>query len=168
MLKKTAGFTLIELLIVVTILGILAAVGTPSLQFLISSYRLKTASSDLHTTLVLTRSEAVKRNETVTITPTSTSDWSQGWTVALGSNVISIQDPYPSLSFSPRNAAFGSKTVNSVTFNGTGRENSTDGVAFVITSSALSTLPARCVILDPSGRPSVRVDKDNDTSDGCN
>ncbi len=83
-------------------------------------------------------------------------------------NVISIQDPYPSLSFSPRNAAFGSKTVNSVTFNGTGRENSTDGVAFVITSSALSTLPARCVILDPSGRPSVRVDKDNDTSDGCN
>lgn len=168
MRDQTTGFSLIELLIVVTILGILAVIGTPNLQFLIANYRLKTAASDLHTTLVLTRSEAVKRNNSVTITPASASDWSLGWTVQIGSEIISTQDPYQNLNFSPRTAAYGSKTVNSVTFNGTGRENSTDGVAFVITSSSLSTLPARCVILDPSGRPAVRVDKDNDSSDGCN
>ena len=168
MRNQNTGFTLIELLIVVTILGVLAAVGTPSLQFLIANYRLKTAATDLHTTFILTRSEAVKRNDSVTITPASTSDWSLGWTVQIGSEVLATQDPYQNLNFSPRNAAYGSKTVNSVTFNGTGRENSTDGVAFVITSSSLSTLPARCVILDPSGRPAVRADKDNDSADGCN
>lgn len=168
MSRPNSGFTLIELLIVVALLGILAIVGTPSLQFLIANYRLKTAVSDLHTTLILTRSEAIKRNETVTLTPSNSSDWSMGWSVQVGSQVISTQNPYPNLSVSTRNAAYSSKTVSSVNFLGTGRENSTDGVAFVISSSALSTLPARCVVLDPSGRPAVRIDKDNDTSNGCN
>lgn len=166
--RKNSGFTLIELLIVVVILGVLAAVGTPSLQFLIANYRLKTAVTDLHTTLILARSEAIKRNDTVTLTPTSTSDWSMGWSLQYGSQVIATQDPYQRLSISTRNAAYSSKTVSSVSFLGTGRENSTDGVAFVFTSSTLTTLPARCVVLDPSGRPTVRVDKDSDTTNGCN
>lgn len=168
MSHNNSGFTLIELLIVVVILGVLAAVGTPSLQFLIANYRLKTAITDLHTTLILTRSEAIKRNDIVTVTPVNASDWSLGWSVQYGSQVVATQDPYQGLSVSTRNAAYGSKTVNSVSYLGTGRENSTDGVAFVMSSSALSTLPARCVVLDPSGRPTVRVDKDTDTSDGCN
>lgn len=166
--NQNSGFTLIELLIVIALLGILAAVGTPSLQFLIATYRLKTATSDLHTMLVLARSEAVKRNSSVTITPVSASDWSQGWTLQSGSAVIARQDAYQNLNFSTYNAAYGSKTVSDVTYTGTGRESSVDGVAFVLTTPALSTLPARCVILDPSGRPAVRVDKNSDPADGCN
>lgn len=168
MKNRNAGFTLIELLITIAILGILAAVGTPSLQFLIATNRLKSAATDMHTMLVLARSEAVKRNADVTLTPVSASDWSQGWSVRSGTQVIASQDAYAGLSFSPRNAAYTTKTVSTVTFTGTGRENSLDGIAFVISAPDYSTVPSRCVILDPSGRPAVRKDQDSDPADGCN
>ncbi len=168
MRNQSSGFTLIELLIVVTILGVLAAIGTPSLQFMIATYRLKTFTSDMHTMLTLARSEAIKRNSNVTITPANASDWSMGWSLQFGGQLIATQDPYQTISINTRNAAFGAKTVASITYTGTGRENSTDGVAFVATSTSVSTLVARCVVLDPSGRPSVRVDKNGDASDGCN
>lgn len=168
MRNQNSGFTLIELLIVVTILGVLAAIGTPSLQFMIATYRLKTFTSDMHTMLNLARSEAIKRNSNVTITPANASDWSMGWSLQFGSQLIATQDPYQTISISTRNAAFGAKTVASITYTGTGRENSTDGVAFVATSTSVTTLTARCIVLDPSGRPTFRVDKDGNPSNGCN
>lgn len=165
---RQPGFTLIELLIAVAVAGVLAAVAIPNVRFLIYSYRLKTAATDIHTMLVLARSEAIKRNAAVTINPVSASDWSRGWSITAGGQVISRQDAFSGLTFSMRNAAYASKTVSSLTYTSTGRENSVDGVAFVLTSPLIPGLPARCVVLDPSGRSTVRKDVDSDSSDGCN
>ena len=41
------------------------------------------------------------------------------------------------------------------------------GIAFVFTSPQSPTSPARCVVLDPSGRPKVSQDGNGDPSDGC-
>ena len=39
-------------------------------------------------------------------------------------------------------------------------------VSFYIRTTAASTVPSRCVQVEPSGRPSVRVDKDGNFTDG--
>jgi type IV fimbrial biogenesis protein FimT len=57
-----------ELLIVVTIVGILLAIGVPSLRDLILKNRLRGAAEEAQSMLQFARSEAVKRNEDVTVT----------------------------------------------------------------------------------------------------
>jgi len=162
------GFTLIELMVAIAVGAVLASWALPNLNYLVARVKLKTAASDLHTSLTLARSEAIKRNAAVTVTPVSTSDWSQGWSVKFGTTVLSTQVAYSNIGFVPRNAAYGTKTVSSITFQGTGREGSTDGIAFILRSTAQTTIDARCIVLDPSGRASVRVDSNRDYTDGCN
>lgn len=167
---RAAGFTLIELMITLAIAGIFATVALPNLRDMVVRMRVKTAASDLHTALTFARSEAIKRNASVSVVPVSTSNWAQGWTVQVTSTstVLTRQDAYSNVTFTPTSAAYGSKTVNSVAFQGTGREGSSDGVAFVLTATGYAGIAARCVVLDPSGRPTVRVDKNNNSADGCN
>ena len=154
------GFTIIELMIVVAISGVLAAFALPNLRDMIVKTRLKTAGSDIQISLMLARSEAIKRNSAVTVTPVVSTDWSQGWSVKSGTTVLQTQDAYSSVTFTPKSAAYGTKTVTSITFQGTGREGSSDGIAFILTATGYPTIGARCVVLDPSGRPAVRQDKD--------
>jgi hypothetical protein len=70
---------------------------------------------------------------------------------------------------STRNAAYVATSVPSVIFSGSGRETGSGGagIAFVFTSPQSPTSPARCVMLDPSGRPKVSQDSNGDPSDGC-
>jgi len=76
------GFTITELLIVVTIAGILMAAALPAYNDFVRNQRVKTASFDVFSSLVYARSEAVTRNASVTVTPTSgTTSWASGWTV---------------------------------------------------------------------------------------
>lgn len=161
-----AGFTIIEVLIVLVVVGVLATLAAPNMRDFVIRNRLKTAASDLHFSIALARSEAVKRNAVVTIEQNGGS-WGGGWSVKVGADTLSMQDPYEQILFTTKNAAYGTKTFSSITFSGTGREGSSDGVAFVISSAAYPTISARCVSLDPSGRPAVRQDKDGDPANGC-
>jgi len=68
---RSRGFTLTELMVKVTIAAILLAIGIPSFRSFILGQRVKTASFDTVYTLTLARSEAIKRNSDVVITPAS-------------------------------------------------------------------------------------------------
>lgn len=164
---SAAGFTIIEVLIVLIMVGILATLAAPNMRDFIIRNRLKTVASDLHFSIALARSEAVKRNAAVTVENNGGS-WAGGWSVKVGATTLSTQDPYEQILITTTNAAYGTKAFNSFTFSGTGREGSSDGVAFVISSAAYPMIPARCVLLDPSGRPAVRQDQDANPSNGCN
>src|SRR5574340_1654353 len=74
------GFTIIEMMITVVILVILIAVGIPSFRDFILVQRVKNASFEVFAALALARSEAVSRNNTVTITPPG-GNWANGWQI---------------------------------------------------------------------------------------
>ncbi|MCY1359607.1 Chthon cassette protein D [compost metagenome] len=76
------GFTLVELMVALVVLAILIGVAVPSYQNIIASQRLRAAVSDLHSALVFARSEAIKRNRTITLeTSAGEDDWGLGWKV---------------------------------------------------------------------------------------
>lgn len=86
--KTARGFTLIEMLVTVAVLVVLVVAVGPSFVEALRSNRVQTQSSALFTALVLTRSEAVKRNHSVILcksgdgaTCTTGGNWEQGWLI---------------------------------------------------------------------------------------
>src|SRR5258708_13935928 len=92
-MKASLGFTLIELVVTLTVLAILATVALPSYQNFVLTQRVRGASYDLMTSLVFARSEAIKRNASVSMTQAA-GGWAQGWTVSAGALTLRTQDPY--------------------------------------------------------------------------
>lgn len=141
--RKPRGFTLIELMVVVALAAILAALAAPSFKSFVSGQRVKTAASDFAMAAIFARSEAIKRNADVTITPVTSgaTGWKDGWTVAVGTTQLSQQQAYTGVTFSG--------PASAITYNGSGRL----GGAVATMTITGSDGSARCVAFDLSGMP---------------
>ncbi len=62
-----SGFTLIEMIVVVSIAAILTSIAVPNFSAIIKSNRTTTATNELVSALLLARSEALKRSNTVSL-----------------------------------------------------------------------------------------------------
>lgn len=65
--SSSLGFTLIELLVAVSLVAILLAVGLPSYQSLRQEQMVRAATSALYTDMMLLKSEAIKRNQSLSL-----------------------------------------------------------------------------------------------------
>jgi len=143
------GFTLIELLITIAMFSIIAAVAVPSFTETAATQRVRSLATDLHTALLVARSEAVKRNVDVAVQPAA-GGWSDGWTVAdvgdaANPETIAVRQDIPSaITIAGPNGG--------VVFRNSGRLAAS--AAIEIGSSSVATVK-RCVRTDLSGRPYV-------------
>ena len=160
-------------MVVVGIVGVLAAVGLPSMRNLLLTNRMKTLSLDVYTSLALARSEAIKRNSNnVSMIPTA-GVWQKGWTVCVDTNANGACDAGEEVVIAA-DAVDASVVLQTfppvavITFNRDGRL-ATAATAFgIIYTANNAAVPMRCVYLSVSGRPKTLADTNATDSDGCN
>lgn len=87
-MERVKGFTLIELMVTIAVLAIVIGIAVPSFAAMIRDNRAESQSGSMATALNLARSEAVKRGQNVTVRPVSGTNWTGGWEVAVGTEIL--------------------------------------------------------------------------------
>lgn len=97
-----AGFTLLEALVVMALLGVMVSLAAPGLSALRLQHRLQAEAEGLWSSLVLARSEALRRQQRVTVCARAAGEaracdaaglWQQGWLVFADANDNAFFDP---------------------------------------------------------------------------
>lgn len=170
--KQQKGFTLVELMITVVIAAILLGVAVPGFVELLERNRMQSAASGVYTSLMLARSEALKRNTSVVIcrrdpatgmcaTSGTTGDWKQGWVVhpAADPNDVLLQREGMTSGDTLWVVDAGPAEIGTLSY---GPDGSASGVAtFVMCNSEAEISSGREVQVEITGKPRMR----NTTSD---
>lgn len=156
---KPCGFTIIELMVTLTVLAILGAIAGPSMLDMLNATRVRAAASDLYESAILARSEAIKRATNIDMVPAA-GGWQDGWTVQVGATVLKGHDAL-------QNVTVTASASGNLTYRLDGRV-STNLRSFVLTSSQSASVQARCVLIDASGRATIKTDTDGNSGNGCN
>lgn len=149
---RSRGFTLIELMVTVTILAIMMGIGIPSFRTFLANQRIKSASTELMASVLISRSEAIKRNATVNLTPLNSTTWAGGWTVTTvqGTTTIDVhrQQSLDGVTITQKNASNTAVSPSAVSFGSTGRPAAK---AYFQISGVGDAV--RCIKLDAIGIP---------------
>jgi type IV fimbrial biogenesis protein FimT len=153
-LQRERGFTITELMVSIGIVAILSGIGAPLMTGMIASQQVKTATFDFYSALSFARSEAIKRNAIVTILPRS-GNFANGYDLRTGGDTVRSEVGSVAVAFTvPSGVA--------LAFDGYGRLTSPGQYQVELTSARDSTVPKRCLVISPTGRPSIRVDTNHD------
>lgn len=140
-------------MITVAVLGILSAVAFPAFRAMIAGARIRTASFDAVSALTVARSEAVKRNAQVNLSPVG-GNWRNGWTVSVGSTVLLRQAALSSGLSVTCYAGSAASACLPISYTGSGRLSPGTAMPSILISSGDTTSGfVRCISIDPSGRP---------------
>jgi type IV fimbrial biogenesis protein FimT len=138
------GFTLVEALVVITILAVLAGLSAASFSWLNQTTRIRSAAFDLVADLDFARSEAIKRNGDVVVTPIGGS-WGNGWTVAVGGTTLRQRGALGA------QVAFVTPEPGTLTYSAAGRVTLGNANPFQICPPSRGTISGRTIRVDASG-----------------
>ena len=164
--RARRGFTLIELVITIALATILMTLAAPSMIKMTKINRVQTEASSFVSDLMLARTEAVKRGQSVSVCITTAGSscltgnaWNQGWMVFLdtaagctlpsGVSAIKVRS-----GFSGSDTLTGPTTsTNCVTFNREGFTSNlgASAVTFTLHTSDSLAQATRCVQVDLGG-----------------
>lgn len=152
---KTRGFTLLELMVVIAIFTMIMAVGGPSFSRMIERNQLQAATSDLTMDILWARSEAVKRNERVRLTPS---------TNGIEINVVPIMGgaSTPLMPFKEYESGIVQTGPNFIDFMPNGRAQITGALRFFELSKTGGQESKRCVYISAAGLAKAMTDKNDD------
>ncbi len=169
--SKCNGLTLVELLVVLAVAAILAQIALPDFSDAIKNNRSTTQLNELQTSLMLARSEAVKRNNAVVMCKSvdgaacqdSGVNWHSGWivfedlnadgAVTAGEDVLSVHGGLienTPLLFTPTRVMYVGTGLATQGLNGT-----------YTLCDERGTPHAKGLIIGPGGRPRVAFDSDS-------
>src|SRR5258706_282275 len=114
---------------------------------LVLSTRVSTAASDLYSTLIFARSEAIKRSANIDIVPIAA--WQGGWQVKVGATILKQQDAYPATL-----SIVG--PAGTVSYQRDGRLSGAATAVFTISAPSNATVKTKTVNVDLGGRALVK------------
>lgn len=170
-MSNNKGFTLVEMMITLAIAAILLTVAVPSFQAFIENNRLATNANNFISMLQYAKSEAVKRNATVSLcagNPTSgcvcnvqagcDANWKNGYIVFTDPNVNCTVDNGEQILRT--NEGFrGDYTITAIgclNFRGLGSLSTNNTVTIKVCTSRITADNTRNIEVNPVGRPRVQ------------
>lgn len=158
--KRESGITLVEVMLAIGIFGILIAIALPNFSQMIVNQRVRSATSDMFATLLYARSEAIKRNASISVVR-SGATWDAGWTTQTsGGVVLKQQDTFTNITVT-------GPSSGTLAFGSNGRPLAGATVFFMVYPTSTPASRAHCISLSLSGMPSTTVDTDSDRTNGC-
>jgi type IV fimbrial biogenesis protein FimT len=160
------GFTLLELMVTLAVLGVLAIIAVPAFNEASLGSKLSSYASTFQASLKIARSEAIKRNATVTMCRSSdgtncatSGTWQQGWIVFNDADADGTLDS--SETRFVREAAIGPDYVMSsgggiytLAFAGSGMSATTQTITLCRATPSPGS-QKRTITLDATGRATV-------------
>ena len=146
------GLSLVELLVGLVVLSVLVSVAAPSFSRMVAEQRLRQVGSELRISLATARSEAVKRNEAVSLIKQG-SDWSTGWCIEAGKTSNCSAQPIQQFNVASDQITVlkdGAAAGTEINFNAWGRVTSCP--EFLLTTTAAGSACALCLVVTTDGR----------------
>ena len=164
------GFTLIEMLVVLALAALLLSLAAPALSGMVNSTRLTTSVNALFSSLLLARSEAIKRNSRAVVCKSATGNacintgsWQQGWIVFHDANNNAMVDGGEAIlsrvSALPEPMRFtgNDPVANYVSYTPMGKTKYVSGALqfgrLTVCSASATQVDARQIVISSAGRP---------------
>lgn len=149
-LHRARGLTLIEMLTVFSIISLMLAATLPSFTEMRRNINLRAASYELISDLTAARSQAIKINRPVQVTPVE-GDWKNGWRVEVVDEATSL-----STRAEVREVSF-TQAPARIVFAGNGRLSQTDQPIRMSLNIDSDSAHSRCIQVELTGRVGARA-----------